>query len=93
MQIHFVNENHWVASCFMNRVVSLYDRLSTGTISAGLEEQLARSYGRLEGSADQRDPAPLLNCYNLLSHVTTLSQACFLLVKVSIAVLVTGKAR
>ena len=52
MQIHFVNENHWVASSFLSGVISLYDSLPTGTISAGLEEQLARSYGHLEGSTE-----------------------------------------
>ena len=52
MQIHFVNENHWVASSFMNGFISLYDSLSSGTISAGLEIQLARIYGHLEGSIE-----------------------------------------
>lgn len=52
MQIHFVNENHWVASSYLNGVISLYDSLSSGTISPGLEEQLARNYGHLEGSIE-----------------------------------------
>lgn len=51
LQIHFVNENHWVVSLSMNGVISLYN---SGTISDGLAEQLARIYGHLEASIDGR---------------------------------------
>ncbi len=50
MQIHIVNNNHWIVSSFLNGVIRLYDSLATGTISAGLEEQLARIYSHLVDS-------------------------------------------
>jgi len=55
LQIHFVNENHWVASSYLNGVISLYDSLPCDipTISDGLAEQLARIYGNLESSVKE----------------------------------------
>ena len=47
-----VNENHWVVSSFSDGVISLYNSLSSTTLSAELAEQLARIYGHLKGSVE-----------------------------------------
>ena len=47
-----MNENHWVVSSFLDGVISLYNSLSSTTLSAELAEQLARIYGHLKGSVE-----------------------------------------
>ena len=47
-----MNENHWVVSSFLDGVISLYNSLSSTTLSAELAEQLARIYSHLKGSVE-----------------------------------------
>ena len=42
----------WVVSSFLDGVLSLYNSLSSTTLSAELAEQLARIYGHLKGSVE-----------------------------------------
>ena len=47
-----MNENHWVVSSFLDGVISLYNSLSSTTLSAELAEQLVRIYSHLKGSVE-----------------------------------------
>ena len=44
-----MNENHWVVSSFLDGVISLYNSLSSTTLSA---ELVARIYNHLKGSVE-----------------------------------------
>ena len=53
IQIHFSNDNHWTTSSYVDECVHSCDSLSSG-LSANVEEQLARIYGRLDKSEEDR---------------------------------------